>query len=155
MKQPCVLMLAYHFPPEVAAASFRALRFVKYLPEYGWRPIVISTDPRQALESHNTPTCDPELESQVPKATVVARTAVPFPVDRLDEWLAACLPRRRTFHTTDESPDLPVIRRNSRPWARPITGFIRGLLRNFRDLVLTTPDPYVHWRRPAFAPPDP
>lgn len=42
-----VLMIAYHFPPLRGSSGIqRTLRFAKYLPEFGWEPIVLTTHPR-------------------------------------------------------------------------------------------------------------
>ena len=37
-----VLLLAYHFPPLGGAGSLRLLSFAKYLPDFGWEPIVVT-----------------------------------------------------------------------------------------------------------------
>ena len=44
-----VLMVAYHFPPSGAVAAHRASKFARYLPEFGWEPVVVARrpDPRQ------------------------------------------------------------------------------------------------------------
>jgi len=39
-----VLFIAYHFPPLAGGGTFRSLKFVKYLPEFGWLPTVITTN---------------------------------------------------------------------------------------------------------------
>ena len=42
-----VLMIAYHFPPvKVSSGIQRTLRFVQYLPDRGWMPLVLSPHPR-------------------------------------------------------------------------------------------------------------
>ena len=42
-----VLMIAYHFPPLSGSSGIqRTLRFVRYLPEFGWQPTVLTTHPR-------------------------------------------------------------------------------------------------------------
>jgi glycosyltransferase involved in cell wall biosynthesis len=43
-----VLMIAYYFPPMGGAGVQRTLKFVKYLPEYGWQPHVLTTNPPKA-----------------------------------------------------------------------------------------------------------
>ena len=44
-----VLMVAFHFPPSGAVAAQRAHKFARYLPEFGWEPLVVARhpDPRQ------------------------------------------------------------------------------------------------------------
>lgn len=37
-----VLMLAYHYPPDPAVGGVRTARFARYLPQYGWAPIVVT-----------------------------------------------------------------------------------------------------------------
>jgi len=38
-----VLVLAYHFPPQGGSGTIRAAKFCKYLPEFGWEAIVVTT----------------------------------------------------------------------------------------------------------------
>ena len=47
MTRPRVLMIAYHFPPIQGSSGVqRTLRFVKYLPDFGWDPVVLSISPK-------------------------------------------------------------------------------------------------------------
>ena len=39
-----VLVLAYDFPPRGGGAVLRTVKFIKYLPEFGWHPIVIAPE---------------------------------------------------------------------------------------------------------------
>ena len=41
-----VLFISYSFPPYTSGPVLRAVKFVKYLPQYGWKPIVLTVDPR-------------------------------------------------------------------------------------------------------------
>jgi glycosyltransferase involved in cell wall biosynthesis len=42
-----VLMVAYHFPPLRGSSGIqRTLRFCRYLPEFGWNPVVLTAHPR-------------------------------------------------------------------------------------------------------------
>jgi glycosyltransferase involved in cell wall biosynthesis len=42
-----VLMVAFHYPPYFRSSGVhRTLKFSRYLPDHGWRPIVLSADPR-------------------------------------------------------------------------------------------------------------
>ncbi len=40
-----VLVIAYYFPPMGLSGVQRTLKFVKYLPEYGWQPTVLTVTP--------------------------------------------------------------------------------------------------------------
>ena len=35
-------MIAYYFPPAGSVGVYRTIKFAKYLPEFGWTPIVLS-----------------------------------------------------------------------------------------------------------------
>lgn len=42
-----VLIVAFHFPPMGGSSGgLRSLKFAKYLPDHGWRPIVLTVNPR-------------------------------------------------------------------------------------------------------------
>ncbi len=40
-----VLMVAFHFPPSGAVAAQRAHKFARYLPDFGWTPVVVARKP--------------------------------------------------------------------------------------------------------------
>jgi len=66
-----VLVIAYFFPPMGGAGVQRALKFVEYLPEYGYQPIVLST------HSRDYPARDPSLLWEIPRGTVIVRARDP------------------------------------------------------------------------------
>ena len=41
-----VLVVAYYFPPMGLSGVQRTLKFVKYLPQFGWHPTVLTVEPR-------------------------------------------------------------------------------------------------------------
>lgn len=63
-----VLVIAYHFPPHKGSSGIlRTLKFVRYLPEFGYEPIVLTVNPRayQAV--------DQSLTYQLPKDLTIRR----------------------------------------------------------------------------------
>jgi glycosyltransferase involved in cell wall biosynthesis len=65
-----VLMIAFHYPPEGGSSGvLRTLKFTKYLPEFGWRPTVITAVPSAY---HST---DPSLLGEIPPQAVVVRAS--------------------------------------------------------------------------------
>ncbi len=63
-----ILMIAYHFPPLSGSSGIqRTLRFVQYLPEFGWKPLVLTAHVR-AYERTS-----PDLLGDVSSDTVVCR----------------------------------------------------------------------------------
>jgi len=43
-KQKKVLVISFHFPPRNSVASVRLGKFVKYLPQFGWKPTVLTVN---------------------------------------------------------------------------------------------------------------
>lgn len=61
-------MIAYHFPPLAGSSGIqRTLRFVQQLPQFGWKPMVLTASP-QAYEKTSG-----DLMADVPADTVVRR----------------------------------------------------------------------------------
>jgi glycosyltransferase involved in cell wall biosynthesis len=66
--QAAVLIVAFHFPPQAGSSGqLRALKFCRYLPEFGWRPSVLTLNPR-AYEA-----IDPGAEKAIPSGVPVYR----------------------------------------------------------------------------------
>lgn len=70
-----LLILAYYFPPSGGPGVQRVLKHVKYLPEFGWNPIVLT------VENGQFPARDESLLDQIPKGTIVKRTHIYEPYD--------------------------------------------------------------------------
>lgn len=62
-----VLFIAYHFPPLAGGGTFRSLKFVKYLPEFGWWPTVLTTNTK------NYWAYDESLMNEIPEAVKIIR----------------------------------------------------------------------------------
>ena len=56
-----VLIITYYWPPSGGAGVQRWLKFVKYLREYGWEPVVFTA------EGGELPVVDNSLGKDVPK----------------------------------------------------------------------------------------
>lgn len=63
-----VLIITYYWPPAGGAGVQRALKFVKYLPQFGWEPIVLT------VENPDSPTEDLSLLEDIPKECKVYKT---------------------------------------------------------------------------------
>jgi glycosyltransferase involved in cell wall biosynthesis len=56
-----VLMVAFHYPPwSGGSAVHRTLKFTRYLPEFGWYPIVLAPDPKAYPKNEAKPCPVPE-----------------------------------------------------------------------------------------------
>jgi len=68
-----VLMITYHFPPLSGSGVFRSLKFAKYLPQFGWDPIVLGADRARADWRY----VDQSLLDEIPDSVDVIRIADP------------------------------------------------------------------------------
>lgn len=66
-----VLILAYDFPPRGATSVLRIAKFVRYLPEFGWQPVVVTATVRGGLR-------DEALLAQLPPNLEVIHVDNPF-----------------------------------------------------------------------------
>src|SRR3954453_307061 len=67
-----VLYLAYFFPPRGGAGVQRSLKFAKYLPEFGWKPLIIANGGRAS--DGVTQMKDDTLLRDLPLDTVIRYT---------------------------------------------------------------------------------
>jgi hypothetical protein len=62
-----ILVVAYLFPPVGGAGVQRAVKFVKYLPDYNWLPSVLTA------ENPSVPVFDESLQDDIPEDTILRR----------------------------------------------------------------------------------
>ncbi len=66
---PRVLIIAFHFPPIQGSSGYlRTLKFTRYLPEFGYDPIVLTVHPRAYGQTN------PQLLKQIPASVPVHRS---------------------------------------------------------------------------------
>lgn len=71
---PTLLVIAFHFPPNSESSGLqRALKFVTYLREHGWRPVVLSAHPRAYAYAHDAQLA--EIPADVPVSRAFALDA--------------------------------------------------------------------------------
>ncbi|OGC92949.1 MAG: hypothetical protein A2142_01855, partial [candidate division Zixibacteria bacterium RBG_16_48_11] len=68
MAKKKVLIIAYYFPPLGGAGVQRALKFVKYLPEFGWEPVVLT------VKKISYPAWDETLLQEIPSGAKIWRS---------------------------------------------------------------------------------
>lgn len=127
-----VLILAYIFPPAAGSGVWRVLKFVKYLPSWGWQPIVVTPK-----DSH-FPQTDTALLDEIPGEVEVHRVSSIEPL-RLYTYLKKKGEARTLAHAASSRP-------NSHP-----TLFTQTRSRLFRmarflshNLVFV-PDDHIGW----------
>lgn len=65
-----LLYFAYYFPPQGGAGVQRSLKFVRYLPDFGWRPSVVTARADYWME-------DRSLLAEIDAETIVRRVSFP------------------------------------------------------------------------------
>ena len=112
-----LLYVAYFFPPTGGAGVQRSVKFVRYLPDYGWTPTVVTVRKSRYWMQ------DESLCAEIPTSVRVIRTQALTGLGLLDLFSA-----RRGGGETN-------VRRSGR---------VQGFLRNTAGW-LAVPDPYVGW----------
>ncbi len=70
-----VLIVAYYFPPSGGPGVQRVLKYVQYLREFGWEPVVLT------VQDGNFPARDESLLNEIPEGVKVIRTEIFEPYD--------------------------------------------------------------------------
>ena len=87
-------MIAYYFPPSGGPGVQRTLKFVKYLPQFGWKPIVLTA------KGADYPAYDYTLLDEIPGGVPVYRAKIVEPYK---------LYRKLTGKTPGEDVDIAVL----------------------------------------------
>ncbi|MBN1542348.1 glycosyltransferase [candidate division KSB1 bacterium] len=119
-----VLIIAYYFPPSGGAGVQRTLKFVKYLPEFGWQPLVLSA------ENADYPALDESLLAEIPPDTPVYRSKIVEPYSLY----------RRLTGQKGAATDIAVL---SRDPARPLS--TRERLSELIRSTFFIPDARIGW----------
>ncbi len=134
-----VLVVAYYFPPMGLSGVQRISKFVKYLPDSGWQPTVLTARPAGYFAF------DASLQEDAEgRGMHVERTASWDPTRLFARRRTVALPhegRRRWLSLASQTVFLPD---NKAGWLRP--GFRAGrrlVKRESYDLVLATAPPYT------------
>ena len=78
-----VLIITYYWPPSGGAGVQRWLKFAKYLPEFGWQPVILTVDPHYA----SYPQRDESLFAEVDSNCLVYTTKS-FELYNLYKWVS-------------------------------------------------------------------
>jgi hypothetical protein len=65
-----VLIVTYYFPPSGGPGVQRVLKLVKYLPQFGWHPVVLT------VANGDFPARDESLLKEIPPSVPVYRTTM-------------------------------------------------------------------------------
>lgn len=132
-----VLFVAYHFPPDAAVGTLRTQKFVKYLPEHGWKPFVLSVQDRYY------PTTDPrrlaDVDGAVVQRTSFWRTPLQLLIDTRNDLRARKKRNAGDFSAVPKSMSGPDdVRRMS-------------YIKRFLLCLNWLPDDKLYWTLPAIS----
>ena len=145
-----ILIITYYWPPAGGAGVQRWLKFVKYLPEFGWEPVVYT------VENGEFPVLDFSLEKDVPEGTEVIRKKIFEPYGWYKKFIGQ-KPQERINAGFLSETDKPAgkeklsrwIRGNlfipdaRKFWIRPSVRFLSKYLREHPvDIIVSTGPPH-------------
>lgn len=126
MSQPKkILIISYYWPPAGGPGVQRWLKFVKYLPEFGWEPTVFIP------ENPSYPIVDETLQKEVPKSLKMIKTKIWEPYQLAEKFGKD----NKKFKAGQFDVG------NNQSWKSKLSIFIRG---NF-----FIPDARVFWVKPS------
>ena len=122
-----LLIVTYHFPPDTSVGGRRMAKFARYLPEFGWRPIVLTVKPKYYPNTDDT---------RPPDGLIVERTA------KLPSFEAAYRMLKRRFRgpaaISEGAPDGAVSPQPPGPKER-------SFLRRLALALMYLPDEFLPW----------
>ncbi|HMB89708.1 MAG TPA: glycosyltransferase family 4 protein [Rhodothermales bacterium] len=119
-----VLVISYYFPPSGGPGVQRVLKFVKYLPDFGWQPTVLTVRADHA----SYPDLDPTLSNEVPASIPVVKTR---------SWDPYAFYARLQGKSTAETVGVGFIKEGAEGWIQRLAKWVRA------NLFL--PDARVGW----------
>jgi glycosyltransferase involved in cell wall biosynthesis len=122
-----VLIIAYYWPPSGGSGVQRWLKFVKYLPQNGWKPIVV------VPENAEYPVLDKTLEKEIPAEAEIVKIPI---------WEPYSLFKKITGRKKEEKVNNGLFfDEKKQSLTTKLSLWIRG--------NLFIPDPRVFWVKPA------
>lgn len=153
-----ILVVTYLFPPAGGVMVQRVLKFVKYLPDFGWQPIVLT------VRNPDYKMFDPKLLKDVPQHTSIIRTNTIEP-SKVFNLLRSCFTGLKHSFTGGKilKEETNFDLRSKQPLATQISNFIfipdnrvgwlpfalfkllKGFKKNDFDVIFSTSPPFsVH-----------
>ena len=120
-----LLIITYYWPPTGGSGVQRWVKFSKYLPEFGWQPVVYTPENPEQLAR------DESLLADIPASAEVVKTRILEPYE---------LYRRLTGGKKGEGEVNPV-NAQQKNWKQRLSLWVRG--------NCFVPDPRIGWVRPS------
>jgi len=121
-----VLIITYYWPPSGGSGVQRWLKFVKYLPEFDWQPVVYTpSNPDFALK-------DESLLKDIPEEAEIIKRPI---------WEPYSVYRNLLGKDKKQDTSAGVVKSESGGITNKLANWLRG--------NLFVPDPRVFWRKPS------
>ncbi len=133
-----VLIIAYYFPPMALSGIQRTLKFVKYLPEFGWEPTVVTVAPHAYFAFD-----DSFLEELKGKPVEIWRTDPSGVYKVMKERRTISLSNERLRRALNRLSQLLFIPDNKIGWRKEVSSFLAGRDLSEFDLVYATAPPFT------------
>ena len=134
-----VLVVAYYFPPMGLSGVQRTLKFVKYLPQFGWLPTVLTVEPRGYFARDES-----LLQDLDGRDIRVVRTPAAGPGRFFAKREVVSLPPERTRKFLSRISDAVFFPDNKIGWKRRAVAVALALHSETPfDLVFTTAPPFT------------
>lgn len=125
-----VLIITYYWPPSGGSGVQRWLKFAKYLPQYGWQPVIYTpTNPE-------TPAIDTSLEKEVPAEAIVIKRPISEPYQVYKKFFG-----KGGGNNGGAAVVNPINQSGKKSFLQRVTLWVRA--------NLFIPDPRVSWVRPS------
>jgi glycosyltransferase involved in cell wall biosynthesis len=134
-----VLVIAYYFPPMGLSGVQRTLKFVKYLPQFGWQPTVLTVQPRGYLAKD-----DSLLEELAGKDVRIERTNAAGPGRFVSRGAVVKFPAEWVRRALSMASDTFFIPDNKIGWKRQAVSKALALAREQPfNLIFATAPPFT------------
>lgn len=133
-----VLVIAYYFPPMGLSGVQRTVKFVKYLPENGWNPIVLTTNPGSFYAFDDT--LESDLSNENIKIYRTNSDVKRYSKGKKNKKFPSYFKQKlgRIFLQTIYQPD------SRKPWKKPALKLAAKILEeNKIDVILATAPPFT------------
>lgn len=123
-----ILIITYYWPPSGGGGVQRWLKFVKYLPDFGWQPIVV------VPENPEYPVTDNSLGKDISEGT---------PIIRIPIWEPYAFFKKITGRKKEDKVNTGFLFDDKKKsWIENLSLWLRG--------NLLIPDPRIFWVRPVY-----
>jgi len=130
-------MITYYFPPSAEVGAQRPFQFSKYLPEFGWNPIVLTVEPEKYRDEQRV---DWKSLNKIPRGILIHRTGIIRPARSITKWGKRLIGiGRNGVHK--KSKESPLSENHGGGDKKGLIGRMSDLI----DLLFATPDEEVGW----------